>query len=125
MTHRVLADLLVVIHGLVILFILLGGVLALWRRWVAWVHLPFAAWGVLVEAMGWICPLTPLENRLRRAAGSGGYEGGFIEHYLIPMIYPSGLTAEIQLGLAILVVIVNVGVYSIVLFRWRVNRVSE
>ena len=116
MINQLLADLVVVIHLLFILFVALGGLLALRWRWVPWLHLPAAAWGGFVELTGRICPLTPLENQLRRAAGSAGYEGDFIEHYLLPVIYPAGLTREIQFGLAALLVVLNAVIYTIV---WR------
>jgi hypothetical protein len=111
-----LADLVVIAHGLFILFVVAGGLLA-WR-WprVAWLHLPAAAWGVLIEWSGWICPLTPLENTLRQAAGQGGYSGGFVERYLLPLIYPMGLTPALQLWLGLAVVLVNVAVYAL---WWR------
>ncbi len=101
------------LHGAFILFVVLGGLLALRWRWVAAVHLPAALWGVLVQAAGWVCPLTPLEVELRIAAGSAGYEGGFIEHYLIPAIYPVGLTRCAQYVLASLVLAVNLAVYGV------------
>lgn len=96
-----------------------GGLLALrWPR-VAWVHLPVALYGALIEIVGWICPLTPLENDLRRAAGEAGYEGGFVEHYLLPILYPGALTRDVQLLLAAAVVAINVAVYAAVLRRRR------
>ncbi|NIS65263.1 MAG: DUF2784 family protein, partial [Gemmatimonadales bacterium] len=98
-----------------------GGFLAWrWRR-LALVHIPCALWGALVELMGWICPLTPWEVALRRQAGTAGYEGGFIEHYIIPIIYPSGLTPTIQLGLGVLVVVLNVLAYAVYFWRGRVS----
>jgi hypothetical protein len=114
--NQLLADLVVVIHLLFIVLVALGGLLALRWRWMPWLHLPAAAWGGFVELTGRICPLTPLENLLRRAAGSAGYEGDFIEHYLLPVIYPAGLTREIQFGLAALLVVINVMIYAVV---WR------
>ena len=114
-----LADLVLVVHFAFILFVVFGGLLALRWRWAPLVHLPGAAWGVLIELAGWVCPLTPLENSLRRAAGESGYGGGFIEHYLLPVIYPGGLTREIQLGLAAAVVLLNAGIYALV---WRRRR---
>ena len=78
----------------------------------AWVHLPLAIWGALIEFTGWICPLTPLENTLRRAAGEAGYAGGFIEHYLIPIVYPSGLTRGTQLALGVAVILINMFAYG-------------
>jgi len=107
-----LADLVVVIHFLFIAFVV-GGALLLFR-WprVAWVHLPAAAWGVFVEWSGRVCPLTPLENALRRAAGEAGYGGGFVERYLLPVIYPAGLTPAIQLWLGVFVLVLNLVIYA-------------
>lgn len=116
MTAAVLADLVVLLHLAFILFVMLGGLLVLRRRRLMWLHLPVVAWGAAIEFVGWICPLTPLENRLRAAAGEAGYSGGFIEHYLIPLIYPTGLTREVQWLLGALVLLVNAAVY------WRVLR---
>lgn len=122
MPYRLAADLILVLHLGFILFVVLGGLLALrWRRAV-WVHIPAALWGAWIEIAGWICPLTPLERSLRRSAGQAGYEGGFIEHYLIPLIYPRGLTREIQLGLAVLVVAANLVIYLAVRRRWKAAR---
>jgi len=115
--YRLLANAVVVFHALFIVFILFGGLLA-WRwRWVALVHAPAAVWGVLIEYRGWICPLTPLENSLRAKAGQAGYSGGFVEHYLLPAIYPSGLTPRMQAGLGTLVLAVNVVAYTIFVRR--------
>ncbi len=111
------ADAVLVIHLLFIAFVLLGGFLVLrWPR-LAWLHLPAVLWGATVELMHLQCPLTPLENFLREAAGQVGYDGGFIAHYLMPVIYPAGLTPQIQLGLGALVVLLNGLVYSWVLLR--------
>ncbi|NVK44651.1 MAG: DUF2784 domain-containing protein [Oceanospirillaceae bacterium] len=112
MFARIMADAVLVLHLLFILFVLAGGLLLLWRRWLALLHLPAVVWAVLLELNGWICPLTPLENRLRMAAGQVGYEGGFIERYLLAVIYPQGLTPEIQQGLGILVLVLNLVVYG-------------
>jgi hypothetical protein len=115
--HSLLADLVVGLHLAFVLFVVLGGLLALrWPR-IAWLHLPAVAWGALIEWRGWICPLTPLEMGLRRRAGEAGYEGGFLDHYLIPLLYPPGLTRELQLGLAVGVVLLNAVVYAVVLRR--------
>ena len=122
MAYRALADLLVVAHFGFIVFVLLGGLLALRRGWLAWLHLPAAAWGIFIEVSGGFCPLTPLENQLRLLSGTAGYPGGFIEHYLMPVIYPSGLTRGIQLWLASLVVVVNLVVYGLVARRSRGRR---
>jgi hypothetical protein len=110
-----LADLIVVIHFAFVLFVVLGGLLVLRWRWVAYLHLPAAIWGALIEFAGWICPLTPLENRLRAAAGSAPYQGGFVEHYLLPLLYPSALTRDIQVVLGCLVLGINLLIYGYLL----------
>ncbi|PYP17364.1 MAG: DUF2784 domain-containing protein [Gemmatimonadetes bacterium] len=117
MVYRLLANAVVVVHALFIVFIVCGGFLA-WRwRWVAVLHVPCAVWGVLIEYNGWICPLTPLENSLRMRAGQQGYSGGFVEHYLVPAIYPAGLTPRIQVVLGTAVLVVNVITYAVVVRR--------
>lgn len=124
MSERLLADAVVLLHGLFIVFAVAGGLLVLrWPR-LAWLHLPAAVWGVLVELNHWMCPLTPLENRLRRAAGEAGYDGGFIEHYLIPLIYPAGLTPQVQLWLGGGVLLINLAVYLQVVRRARRRRAT-
>ena len=119
MPWGLLADGVVVLHLAVVGFIVLGGLLV--RRWprMALVHLPFAAWGVAVEVGRWTCPLTPLENRLRRLAGEAGYEGSFVARYLLPVLYPEGLDAGSGLALAALVVAVNVAIYAPIARRLR------
>ncbi|MGY8526551.1 DUF2784 domain-containing protein [Paracidovorax citrulli] len=109
-----LADAVVVLHLVFVAFVVAGGLLV-WR-WpaLAWLHVPAALWGATVEWTGWICPLTPLENRLRSAAGQVGYESGFVEHYLLPLLYPAALSRETQLVLGAVVVLVNVAIYA----RW-------
>ena len=119
MVYHALADLVLVLHLAFIVFVVGGGILALRWRWAPLVHLPAALWGVFVEVSGGVCPLTPIENTLRRAAGVAGYSGGFIEHYLTPTIYPVALTHPVQLLLAGLIVLANVLVYSVV---WRRRR---
>lgn len=119
MINRFLADALVVIHFGFILFVIFGALGALRYRWWPWLHLPVVAWGVLIEWVGWICPLTPLENRFRALAGQGGYQGGFIEHYLIPVIYPDGLTRGVQWTLGALVLAINGALYFWVIRRRR------
>ena len=116
MIDRVLADAVLFLHGLFVLFVVLGGLLALARPRLAWLHLPAVAWGALIEFAGWICPLTYLENWLRRRGGEAGYVGGFIEQYLSAAIYPEGLTREVQFALGALVLAVNAWVY------WRLWR---
>ena len=121
MLYRLLADLVVIAHLLFIVYALLGGLFGLWRKWSLFVHLPAAAWIAVIEFQGWICPLTPLENKLRSAGGASGYEGGFVEHYLIPVIYPPGLTRTTQLMLGGVAIAVNVAVYAFVLRRWKLQ----
>ncbi|PKM32922.1 MAG: DUF2784 domain-containing protein [Gammaproteobacteria bacterium HGW-Gammaproteobacteria-12] len=119
MAWRLAADALVLIHLGFILFVLLGGLLLLrWPRLI-WLHLPAVAWGIVVECLHLGCPLTPWENQLRGMAGQAGYDGGFIEHYLIPLIYPAGLTPQIQIWLGAIVVLVNLTVYAWLIWRWR------
>jgi len=117
MLYRGLADLVLVVHLMFVLFVMLGGLLVLrWRR-VAWIHVPIALYGAAIEFLGFVCPLTPLEVRLRRLGGEAGYEGGFIEHYITAALYPTGLTREIQLALGVGVLVLNTVVYSVVLRR--------
>jgi hypothetical protein len=115
MIFRLLADATVIVHLGFVVFVICGGVLALRWRKVAWVHLPAAAWGAWVEFAGWICPLTPLEVWLRRRGGEPGYSASFVEQYLLPVLYPSALSREIQLVLGGLVILVNALVYVVVL----------
>jgi hypothetical protein len=112
-----MADLVVLIHFAFVLFVVFGGLLVLrWRR-VMYLHLPAAVWGAFIELAGGICPLTPLENSLRRSAGLAGYEGGFVEHYILPVLYPAGLTRGVQLTLGMLVIGINVAIYGWILAR--------
>lgn len=122
MGSAVLADTVLVIHGLFIVWAALGA-LAVWR-WprLAALHLPALAWAVWIEASGGICPLTPLENSLRRAAGQAGYSGGFIDHYLGSIIYPAGLTREVQWLVAGVLLVVNLALYALMLTRARARR---
>lgn len=120
MLYGFLADLMILVHLSFVVFVVAGGGLAFWWSWMPWLHLPAAAWGALIEFQGWICPLTPLENALRRRAGEAGYAGGFVEHYLLPVLYPGGLSREIQMALGGLVIAVNAAVYgALLLHRWR------
>lgn len=117
MLQSVIADLILVIHLVFILFVVLGGLLVL--RWplAAFIHLPAVIWGVAIEWGNRVCPLTPMEQKFRLAASEVGYTGGFIEHYLFPLIYPDELTREIQLGLGLFLLLVNVLIYSWWLLR--------
>lgn len=114
--------LVVIVHFAFIVWVVTGGFLAIKWCWAAWLHLPALVWGVLLEWYGWICPLTPLENELRANRGLSGYDGGFIEYYLIPVIYPEGLTPEIQVGLAVGLVIVNLIAYGFVIRGYFQNK---
>ena len=117
MNPRLAADAVLLLHGAFIAFAVLGGLLALWKRGWMLLHLPALAWAAFVMVSGRICPLTPLETRLRRAAGEEGYSGGFIDHYLAGAIYPEGLTRTVQIGLGVAVVVFNLGIYLLVLGR--------
>jgi hypothetical protein len=117
MGYGLAANLILVLHLGFVCFVVLGGLLvAKWRR-VVFLHIPAVLWGVLIEYQGWICPLTPLEQRLRQAAGQVGYSGGFIEHYLLPVLYPAQLDRDMQIFLGALVIIVNIAVYGGLLVR--------
>jgi len=119
MLYRLLADLVVLLHTGFVLFVVLGGLLALrWPR-AAWIHLPAALWGAGIEFAAGICPLTPLENHLRRLGGEAGYTGGFVEHYVLPVLYPDGLIRGVQLALGMFVLVLNLVVYAMV---WRRRR---
>ncbi|MNZ79669.1 hypothetical protein D3C78_982790 [compost metagenome] len=119
MLYRLAADAVLVLHLGFILFVVFGALLLLrWPR-LAWLHLPAVAWGAYIEFSHGICPLTPLENRLRRLAGDEGYSGGFIEHYLVPLIYPGNLTDSMQLLFGLIVVLLNGALYGWLLLRGR------
>ena len=119
MFAQLAADLLVILHLLFILFAVFGGWLAVKWRWLLFLHLPAAAWAALIEFQGWICPLTPLEQRLRQTAGQSSYQEGFVEHYVVPIIYPAGLTRDMQMVLGVLVIAANLVAYGFVLVRRR------
>lgn len=121
MIHRLAADGVLLLHLAFILFALLGGAMAAWWRWTPLVHLPAAAWASFVELTGRVCPLTYLENYFRVKAGDSGYTESFIERYLLKIIYPSGLTLEVQYALAGIVIVVNIVIYAWLVFRWRVG----
>ncbi len=125
MGFRLAADAVLAVHLAFIVFVVAGGLLLF--RWpkLAWLHLPAAAWGAWIEIAGRICPLTTIENRLRRAAGAAGYDESFIEHYIVPVIYPSGLTRGLQIALAAVVIIVNLLVYAAFLYRRRKMRIGN
>ncbi len=112
MVYRFLADLVLVAHFAFVVFAVVGALLVLRWRWVVWLHLPAVVWAALIEFAGWICPLTPLENSLRELGGSAGYESGFVEHYILPVLYHGGLTREVQIVLGLLVLAVNTVIYG-------------
>jgi hypothetical protein len=116
MAYDLLADLVVLIHFLFVLFSLLGALLVMRWRKMMWLHLPAALWAAGVEFSGRICPLTPLENWLRIRGGGSSYAGGFVGHYLLPLLYPAGLTRDVQIILGAIVVGINIGIYGYVIF---------
>ena len=119
MPYGLLADLVLLAHAGFVVFVVLGGLLVLVRPRLAWLHLPAVAWGAGIEFAGAICPLTPLENHLRALAHQQGYAGGFVEHYVFGLLYPEGLTRNVQLALGAAVIMINVLVYVVV---WRRHR---
>lgn len=119
MLYRVLADAVLLFHLAFILFVVLGS-LVVWRfPRLAWMHLPAVLWAGLIEIGGGVCPLTPLENHLRRLGGEAGYPGGFVEHYLLPIVYPQALSREMQIGLGIAAIAINLVAYAILHRRTR------
>jgi hypothetical protein len=121
MFFRLAAEVVLLAHLAFILFALMGAAIAARWRWIPVVHLPAAAWGFYVEITGRICPLTYLENYLRIKAGQSGYTESFVEHYLVAIIYPAGLTREIQFALAAVVIAVNLAIYGWLFVRGRVS----
>ena len=117
--YPLLADLVLIVHLAFVVFVLCGGRLVLRWRWIAWLHLPAAAWGAVVEFTGWICPLTPLENWLRTQGGEATYAGDFIVRYLLSILYPEALTPNVQLVLGVLVLVVNLVIYG---WLWQAGR---
>ena len=115
--YRPLADAVLALHLGFVLFVVLGGLVVLRWRSLAWLHIPAAIWGVLIEFTGWICPLTPLENSFRTRGGQAGYSGGFIDHYIQPVLYPAGLTRSTQILLGTLALLVNLTAYGVVVVR--------
>jgi len=111
MLFQLLADLVLLLHACFILFVVFGALLAMRRPRIAWAHIPACVWAAVLEFAGLQCPLTPLENSLRRAAGAPPYGGGFLEHYLLPFVYPPGLTPRLQIALGVLVILVNGALY--------------
>jgi hypothetical protein len=125
MLFRLAADAVIVVHAAFIAFVVLGGLLA--ARWprLIWAHIPAAVWGAFIEFAGWICPLTPLENALRRRGGLTRYEGDFVEQYLLPILYPEHLSRDVQFVLGTLVIVVNLAAYWYVVRAVRAPRVAR
>jgi len=119
MAYVLLADLVVLVHFLFVLFVVLGALLIIRWRKVLWLHLPAAVWAAWIEFSGKICPLTPLENWLRMKGGGSGYAGDFVGHYLMPILYPSGLTRKVQFILGGVVIGVNLVIYGYAFFISR------
>ena len=117
MLYKLAADAVVLIHFGFVLFVVAGGLLVFRWRWVALLHLPAVVWAVLLEFRGWLCPLTPLELSLRAAGGQAGYSGGFVAHYILPVLYPAELDRILQMALGSFVIAVNVAVYGWLLWR--------
>lgn len=122
-TYKLFVDALVAFHFAFVAFVIVGGLLVLrWRR-VMWLHLPAVAWGIWIELSGGICPLTPLENQLRLAAGRADYDGSFVDHYIMPVLYPDGLTRDLQFTIAGIIVLINGACYGYLLWRrWQAGR---
>ena len=119
MSYRLLADVVIILHFTFVLFVLFGGLLAWWKPRIAWLHLPAATWGAVVEFGGWICPLTPIEQWLRLEAGESAYRSDFIGHYILPVLYPAMLTPGVQVILGAIVVVVNATIYGWLLYVTR------
>jgi len=113
------ANLILLLHLAFICLVAVGGLIAMRFPRFAFIHIPAAIWGFLVEALGWYCPLTELETTLLLRAGETGYESGFLEHYLMALIYPADLTRQTQIFLATAILAVNVGLYGLMLYRRR------
>jgi hypothetical protein len=122
MIYRLLADSVLVVHLLFIVFVVVGSAIALRFPWVALAHVPAALWGAYIELSGGLCPLTPLENGFRHAAGDSGFTGDFIDHYLVPIIYPAGLTTNIQFWIAGFVIVLNISIYAWFIYRLWARR---
>lgn len=119
MLLQAIADLVVLIHLAFVVFVAVGGVLAVRWRWIPWLHLPAVLWSALLELCGWMCPLTPLENWLRLTGGAPEYSDSFVEHYVLPIVYPTALTREVQVALGLLLCFANAAIY---LRLWQIRR---
>lgn len=117
MLSRVLADMVLFFHFVFVVFAIFGGLIVLYKRWVVWLHIPVVLWSSVVNLVSWTCPLTPLENLFRSAAGQAGYEGGFIVHYLEPLVYPSGMPRKFELIAGVSILVWNGLVYGFLTYR--------
>ena len=117
MFSSLLADAALLLHLAFIVFVVFGALFVFYRRWIAWIHLPMVLWASVVNLMHWYCPLTPLEKYFRAAAGQEGYEGGFIAHYIVPLIYPQGMSYDLGVAIGVGVFVWNVLIYSLVVYR--------
>jgi hypothetical protein len=116
MPYKLFADLTAIIHLAFIIFVVLGGLFAFkWKR-MAWIHIPAAVWGAMIELYNWICPLTYMENHFRKEAGIDIMAQGFVDHYILPLIYPAELTKELQVKLGLFVIGINIVIYSLVIY---------
>ena len=122
MFSNLLADVTLLLHLAFIIFVVFGALFSFHRRWIAWIHLPVVLWAAMVNLMHWYCPLMPFEKYFRAAVGQEGYEGGFIAHYLVPLIYPQGMSYDLGVAVGIGVFVWNVLIYSLVIYRVRHNK---
>ena len=122
MIYFLLADSVLLLHLVFIIFVVFGGLLALKNLKWANLHIPAAVWGCLIEFKGWICPLTPLENWLYSRAGGSTYQESFIAHYLLPLIYPTELTRNVQFILGVSIILINIFIYSFVLYKRMIRK---
>ena len=119
MLYKIAADLVILFHFAFIVFVLVGGLLVFKWRWIIWLHIPAAIWGSMIIIIGWICPLTPIENWLRQAGAQEQYSSSFLEQYLIPVIYPLGLNHERFIAMGLVVIVINVFVYTILFINQK------
>ena len=121
MPYGIIADIVVWVHLAFVIFAVMGAILILWRRWMIWLHIPAVLWAIWIEFSGGMCPLTPLENWLRIKGGQGAYEGDFVASYLLPILYPAGLTRNVQFILALMVIGINIVIYGFVAYKgsWK------
>ena len=121
MLYTLAANAIVLLHLGYVVFVVVGGLLVFRWPWISLLHLPAVIWSVLLELRGWLCPLTPLELMLRKAGGRAGYSGGFIEHYILPVLYPVELDRTMQIAMGSFVLVINLALYSWLLWR-LINR---